>query len=343
MTLNIQKPERRISIEIAVFSKMENQQEKFDILLQIPKFFLEFSSFKANANFSNDFALSLINRCGEYIYYIQNPTEDMHIAAIKQTPLALKYIDKITENIIKASIEHHGYAIKYITNPTTEMCVNAVKYSYLELKDIKSPTKRVLKTAIKHNYLAILEISYPSEEIEHYFLSLYNKDNIDKLNSFYDEICEKIDTLQKLSDDKKRFMCLLGKVGVETEKTTCICGFCDKKPREEIIKYKKKITPKAIRVKVWDTYIGKIIGASKCFCCKIADIDQMNWDCGHVIAERLGGEMTIENLRPICKKCNSKMRTTNMFEYMKKIKTYSSPDVKQTWEEEPKTGSIINI
>jgi len=79
--------------------------------------------------------------------------------------------------------------------------------------------------------------------------------------------------------------------------------------------YKKKQIPQSVRIAVWDTYIGRAVGETNCTVCNTAKISQFNFHCGHIIAERNGGDISIENLRPICKSCNSSMRTTNLEEY----------------------------
>lgn len=84
----------------------------------------------------------------------------------------------------------------------------------------------------------------------------------------------------------------------------------------DIEKYSKKSIPSAVKQLVWDKYIGEYIGKTKCYCCKLIDIKQSSFHCGHVVAEKNGGGMEIENLRPICKNCNSSMRTTDMHEFM---------------------------
>ncbi len=86
----------------------------------------------------------------------------------------------------------------------------------------------------------------------------------------------------------------------------------DKKP------YKKQYISLVLKKLVWNKYIGKEIGQAKCYCCKLTDIHQISFHCGHVIAEKNGGNLTVENLRPICQSCNSSMRTQNMEEFMKK-------------------------
>ena len=89
------------------------------------------------------------------------------------------------------------------------------------------------------------------------------------------------------------------------------------KPKED--KPKKKAIPKVLKASVWITYIGKDVGATKCPCCNTHEITQLSFDCGHVIAEALDGKTTLENLRPICSKCNKSMRTTHMDEFKKQF------------------------
>jgi chromosome segregation ATPase len=94
----------------------------------------------------------------------------------------------------------------------------------------------------------------------------------------------------------------------------------NKKKEKAIEKYKKKAIPKALKNKVWDKYIGIDIGQTKCLCCKITNISQLNFHCGHIISEKDGGELTMDNLKPICGSCNSSMSTMNMDEFILKYK-----------------------
>ena len=85
--------------------------------------------------------------------------------------------------------------------------------------------------------------------------------------------------------------------------------------------YKKKAIPKSLKMLVWHTYIGKEVGLAKCLCCKNKEITQMDFDCGHVVAESLGGMTTVNNMRPICAKCNRSMKAMNMNEFIEKYFT----------------------
>jgi hypothetical protein len=81
---------------------------------------------------------------------------------------------------------------------------------------------------------------------------------------------------------------------------------------------KKKAIPAALKRKVWAKWLGEETGKAKCLCCNLTDITQLNFHCGHIISEAEGGELKVDNLKPICQSCNSSMGTTNMEEFMKK-------------------------
>lgn len=87
-------------------------------------------------------------------------------------------------------------------------------------------------------------------------------------------------------------------------------------------KPKKQTIPKKIKTLVWNHYIGEDVGSTQCMCCKCTKITQMEFQCGHVVSEANGGEITIENLRPICGSCNTSMKTTNMDDFIAKHKLH---------------------
>jgi hypothetical protein len=89
------------------------------------------------------------------------------------------------------------------------------------------------------------------------------------------------------------------------------------KNNSKIRKYKKKCTiPATIRNSLWQKYFNKST-KGKCCCCKLETISRGNFDCGHIISEHNGGLVTINNLKPICRLCNSSMSTMNMDEFIK--------------------------
>jgi len=96
---------------------------------------------------------------------------------------------------------------------------------------------------------------------------------------------------------------------------------CRIKPIIEVKKKpKKRIIPLALKRNVWNKYIGEEIGKTQCLCCKLTDITQMNFSCGHITSEYNGGDINLDNLKPICVSCNSSMGTQNMDEFIQKYR-----------------------
>lgn len=84
-------------------------------------------------------------------------------------------------------------------------------------------------------------------------------------------------------------------------------------------KKKANSIPKKIRTLVWNEYIGKEIGESKCICCNKTMIDKAEFHCGHILAQANGGTNTVSNLRPICSGCNTSMGTRDMNEFCREF------------------------
>ena len=86
-------------------------------------------------------------------------------------------------------------------------------------------------------------------------------------------------------------------------------------PARAPVRTKKKAIPKHIKTIVWDTYIGADKAIAACCCCLFTEISIRNFHCGHVISEANGGDLTIQNLRPICAPCNLSMGRRDMNEF----------------------------
>jgi hypothetical protein len=96
---------------------------------------------------------------------------------------------------------------------------------------------------------------------------------------------------------------------------------------------------------VWDYWIGTDIGKTKCLCCKNIDILQGSFECGHIIAHSNKGDLSVMNLKPICKTCNSSMGSQNMDEFMKKWNFKITKPIKLIVNDHKftSTGFITNI
>jgi len=73
------------------------------------------------------------------------------------------------------------------------------------------------------------------------------------------------------------------------------------------IKKRKQSIPKALREQVWLVHMGKVFESK----CKVTwcenRINAFDFQCGHNIPESKGGKTTIQNLIPICGRCNLSM------------------------------------
>ena len=88
------------------------------------------------------------------------------------------------------------------------------------------------------------------------------------------------------------------------------------KPVKPKAKLRQKL-PATVRRIVWNTYIGSEVPSGKCFCCNFETITVSNFECGHIVSHKDGGDATIQNLRPICSFCNRSIGKRNMEEFMR--------------------------
>ena len=74
---------------------------------------------------------------------------------------------------------------------------------------------------------------------------------------------------------------------------------------------------KQLKRELWSKYCGEKTN-DNCWCCK-KTIDILTYHAGHILAEANGGQVSLDNLRPICGDCNVAMGTENMEDYAKKV------------------------
>lgn len=108
---------------------------------------------------------------------------------------------------------------------------------------------------------------------------------------------------------------------------------------------KRPYISKTFKDAVWDKYIGDSIAKALCFCCEKTEIRMTSFVCGHVIAVCKGGELHIDNLRPICSECNLSMGTQNLFEFKVKLMKFNSQKAgkgKIQIKRKPNISSTVN-
>ena len=107
--------------------------------------------------------------------------------------------------------------------------------------------------------------------------------------------------------------------------------------------YQKSPIPARLRQEVWEKNIGDKFWGN-CFVCNIR-LHVMEWSCGHIQSEFKGGKMVFENMKVLCKSCNSKMGTENLLEY--KARKYPDvvkepPKQDEPKKDEPKKQDVVN-
>ena len=99
--------------------------------------------------------------------------------------------------------------------------------------------------------------------------------------------------------------------------------------------------PKAVKDATWKKYMGyKTEG--KCYCCRMETISVFNFEIGHNKAKAKGGSNDIENLRPICKGCNTSMGTQSIESFRAKHFSSNSSSKSNATQKKPLTRDKLN-
>ena len=94
-------------------------------------------------------------------------------------------------------------------------------------------------------------------------------------------------------------------------------------------KKKKQTIPKAIREQCWIQSFGKSF-EHKCFVSWCENlINPFDFHVGHDKPESKGGTLLLENLKPLCSRCNQSMG--NQFTIKEWNKIMSHPQQKKSW------------
>jgi hypothetical protein len=82
--------------------------------------------------------------------------------------------------------------------------------------------------------------------------------------------------------------------------------------------WRPKITKK-LKEMVWKSTNGNITDG-KCYCCE-DELKYEHFECGHIIPVSLGGKTNLENLKAICRTCNTDMKLMNLEKYKEMLKS----------------------
>jgi ankyrin repeat protein len=111
--------------------------------------------------------LAAVKVDGTCIVYIKNPSEEIQLAAIKQTGKAFREIrGEMSEKVKLAAIKKLAVNISWIDNQTDEMKWIALKKSHSVFRDIKNPTNEMKLYALKKNGLLLKHITDQTDEMK---------------------------------------------------------------------------------------------------------------------------------------------------------------------------------
>jgi hypothetical protein len=85
--------------------------------------------------------------------------------------------------------------------------------------------------------------------------------------------------------------------------------------------YVKKKIPQALRVSVWNKYMGSDSRKGLCPICREREIRIEDFQCGHDLAEAKGGSLDVDNLFPVCHLCNSSMGTKDFYKAWQELQS----------------------
>ncbi len=95
-------------------------------------------------------------------------------------------------------------------------------------------------------------------------------------------------------------------------------------------RYSKKQIPKALKEQVWLHHVGESF-SSKCKTpwCKNT-ITVFDYHTSHIVPEVSGGPLTLENLIPLCSKCNLSMATMQFQQWADMVAPVQVPVVEKS-------------
>jgi hypothetical protein len=254
------------------------------------------------------------------IIYVKNKLRCSHTFEIKYISFMYERIPK-EKNINNSTITQSfvGRACGYKNIPINFKIYTNLDsiYNYVELhKNVIDNTIGI--SAYKSNTLKITNTIKTKVTFNRHF-NVCDKNQIFDVDQMSDQHpildvdqmsdCDQTTNSDEMSDYDQISDC--EQISDKKEKITC--------SKVNKVKKSKKKIPNILKMQLWDKYVGLEIGKIKCLCCNFNDIFQIDFEAGHVVSESIGGKLTLENLRPICKKCNQSMATKNLFEFKKML------------------------
>jgi len=119
-----------------------------------------------NKNPSEKLQKFAVRQSGVAIRWIENPSEEVQKLAVQETGWALEYIKNPSEEVQKLAVQQTGLTIKFIENPSEEVQKLAVQQTGHAIQYIENPSEEVQKLAVQQTGWALEYINNPSEEVQ---------------------------------------------------------------------------------------------------------------------------------------------------------------------------------
>jgi hypothetical protein len=78
---------------------------------------------------------------GDLIQFIDNPSEEVQLTAVKDDPFSIKYIENPTEKVQLAAVKKNPYSIRFIQNSSETVQLAAVKQYPNSIRFIQNPSE----------------------------------------------------------------------------------------------------------------------------------------------------------------------------------------------------------
>jgi hypothetical protein len=201
----------------------------------------------------------------------------------------------------------------FISNPLSIEMIGITDYLNIKLVSIQNKYFKILKDKVDNIFFILI-----NDLIDHEMANYIHKESWIIINNEFQKSDRKTETLYNILVDIMLKYCQSNNKSnnKKNDNKKNDNNKNDVKIIKQNVNVKKKI-PVTLKRKVWSKWIGEDIGKTKCFCCKLTDITQLSFSCGHIISEFNGGELKLDNLQPICVSCNSSMGINNMDEFIK--------------------------
>ena len=265
----------------------------------------QMSFYIESKNTSDD--TKLLKACLDQILNKFNPQEPYFFYSKDLSKATRINISANRENLIFVELwqtTYRLYKLKFSSitdNPIYFLCVSSDLVSDV-IGKLKRKWKNCTNGVFKYNNV-ILDINTPLDKYN------FNSGNYSMNEIIFEKTEIPVKKIPKIKEDSTINE-------IDNSKTKFNDGNSTENKTTKKKKSKEKI-PLPVKHALWAKYFGETMSGI-CHCCKTTPIHSTNFDCGHILSEKFGGIVHLDNLKPICRTCNSSMGTQNMDDYMEK-------------------------